>query len=55
MKAHAVAPASTDSQGLMTKQHQKGSLVCVRAQNPSGLALVPCALSAVAESGRKPC
>ena len=26
-------------------QHEKSSLVCVREQSPSGLALVPCALS----------
>ena len=30
---------------LQQNQHEKASLVCVRVQNPSGLALAPCALS----------
>ena len=34
------------------KQHEKASLVCVRVQSPSGLALVPCALSMVDLSGQ---
>ena len=32
---------------LQQNQHEKASLVCVRVQSPSGLALVPCALSTV--------
>ena len=32
---------------LQQNQHEKASLVCVRLQSPSGLALVPCALSMV--------
>ena len=56
MKPHVVAPVSTNSQRpTTTKQHEKGSFVCMRAQNPSGLALVLCAFSAVEESGRKKC
>ena len=30
---------------LQQNQHEKALLVCVRVQSPSGLALVPCALS----------
>ena len=37
---------------LQQTQHEKASLVCVRVQSPSGLALVPCALSMVDLSGR---
>ena len=36
---------------LQQNQHEKASLVCVRVQSPSGLALVPCALSMVDLSG----
>ena len=36
-------------------QHEKASLVCVRVQSPSGLALVPCALSMVDLSGQLRC
>ena len=36
---------------LHQNQHEKASLVCVRVQSPSGLALVPCALSMVDLSG----
>ena len=32
---------------LQQNQDEKASLVCVRVQSPSGLALVPCALSMV--------
>ena len=32
---------------LPQNQHEKASLACVRVQSPSGLALVPCALSMV--------
>ena len=39
-KALVVAPAATNSERLTTKQHET-SLVCVRAQSPTGLALVP--------------
>lgn len=54
IETHIVARASTNSQRLTTKQHQMGSLLHVRAKNPSG-ALVPCTLSAVDESGRNKC
>ena len=40
---------------LQQKQHEKASLVCVRVQSPSGLALVPCALSMVDLSGQLRC
>ena len=37
---------------LQQNQHEKASLVCVCVQSPSGLALVPCALSMVDLSGQ---
>ena len=37
--------ASPTLKELQQNQHEKASLVCVRVQSPSGLALVPCALS----------
>ena len=37
---------------LQQNQHEKASLVCVRVQSPSGMALVPCALSMVDLSGQ---
>ena len=40
---------------LQQNQHEKASLVCVRGQSPSGLALVPCALSMVNLSGPLRC
>ena len=40
---------------LQQKQHEKASLVRVRVQSPSGLALVPCALSMVDQSGQLRC
>ena len=40
---------------LQQNQHEKASLVCVRIQSPSGLALVPCALSMVDLSGQLRC
>ena len=40
---------------LRQNQHEKASLVCVRVQSPSGLALVPCALSMVDLSGYVRC
>ena len=40
---------------LPQKQREKASLVCVRVQSPSGLALVPCALSMVDLSGQLRC
>ena len=40
---------------LQQNQHEKVSLVCVRVQSPSGLALVPCALSMVDLSGQLRC
>ena len=40
---------------LQQEQHDKASLVCVRVQSPSGLALVPCALSMVDLSGQLRC
>ena len=40
---------------LQQNQHEKASLVCVRIQSPSGLALVPCALSMVDLSGQVQC
>ena len=40
---------------LQQNQHEKASLVCVRVQSPSGLALVPCALSMVDLSGQLRC
>ena len=40
---------------LQQNQHEKASLVCVREQSPSGLALVPCALSMVDLSGQLQC
>ena len=40
---------------LHQNQHEKASLVCARVQSPSGLALVPCALSMVDLSGQLRC
>ena len=40
---------------LQQNQHEKASLVCVRVQSPSGLALVPCALSMVDLSDQLRC
>ena len=40
---------------LQQKQHEKASLVCVRVQSPSGLTLVPCALSMIDLSGQLRC
>ena len=40
---------------LQQNQHEMASLVCVRVQSPSGLALVPCALSMVNLSGQLRC
>ena len=40
---------------LQQNQHEKASLVCVRVQSPSGVALVPCALSMVDLSGQLRC
>ena len=40
---------------LQQNQHEKASLVCVRVQSPSGLAMVPCALSMVDLSGQLRC
>ena len=40
---------------LQQNQHEKASLVCLRVQSPSGLALVPCALSMVDLSGQLRC
>ena len=40
---------------LQQNQHEKASLVCVRVQSPSGMALVPCALSMVDLSGQLRC
>ena len=40
---------------LQQKQHETASFVCVRVQGPSGLALVPCALSMVDLSGQLRC
>ena len=40
---------------LQQNQDKKASLVCVRAQSPSGLAFVPCALSMVDLSGQLRC
>ena len=40
---------------LQQNQDEKASLVCVRVQSPSGLALVPCALSMVDLSGQLRC
>ena len=40
---------------LQQSQHEKASLVCVRVQSLSGLALVPCALSMVDLSGQLRC
>ena len=40
---------------LQQKQHEKASLVCVREQSPSELALAPCALSMVDLSGQLRC
>ena len=40
---------------LQQNQHEKASLVCVRVQSPSGLALVPCALSMVDLGGQLRC
>ena len=37
---------------LQQNQHEKASSVCLRVQSPSGLALVPCALSMVDLSGQ---
>ena len=40
---------------LQQNQHEKASIVCVRVQSPSGLALVPCALSMFDLSGQLRC
>ena len=40
---------------LQQKLQEKTSLVCVRVQSPSGLALVPCSLSMVDLSGQLRC
>ena len=40
---------------LQQHQHEKASLVCARVQSPSGLALVPCALSVVDVRGQLRC
>ena len=40
---------------LQQKQDEKASLVCLRVQSPSGLALVPCALSIADLSGQFRC
>ena len=40
---------------LPQNHHEKASLVCVSVQSPSGLALVPCALSMVDQSGQLRC
>ena len=40
---------------LQQNQHEKASLVCLRVQSPSGLALVPDALSMVDPSGQLRC
>ena len=54
VKTHVAAPASTNSEGLTAKPTlEKSCLIFVRARDPSGLALVPCALSAVDKRGRK--
>ena len=47
---HLAPPTLRD---LQPHQHENVSSVCVRAQSPPGLALVPCALSAVDKGGRK--
>ena len=47
---HLAQPTLND---LQPRQHEKVSLVCVRAQSPPGLALIPCALSAVDTSWPK--
>ena len=40
---------------LQQNQHDKASLVCERVHSPSGVALVPCALSMVDLSGQLRC
>ena len=40
------------ARSTLQQNQQKASLVCVRVQSPSGLALVPCALSMVDLSGQ---
>ena len=40
---------------LQQNQHEKASLLCVRVQSPSGLALVPCASFMVDLSGQLRC
>ena len=40
---------------LQQNQHEKAWLECVRVQSPSGLALVPCALSMVDLGGQLRC
>ena len=42
-----VSATSSELNDVQQDQHEKASLVCVRAESPSGLALVPCALTAV--------
>ena len=54
LKTNVAAPGSTNSDDLQQDQHEKASLLFVRAQSPSGLALVPCALNAVDLSGLVP-
>ena len=52
---HVAEPGSINSKRITAKQHEKASLVCVRVQSPSGLALVPCELSMVDLSGQLRC
>ena len=40
---------------LQQNKHEKASLVCVHVKSPSGLALVPCALSIADLSSQLPC
>ena len=47
---HLARPTANE---LPPHQHEKVSFVCVRVQSPTGLELVPCALSAVDKLGRK--
>ena len=56
LKTHVAAPSSTNSKRrTQPHQHEKVTLVRVRAQSSPGLALVPCASRGVHKRCRKKC
>ena len=52
LKTHVATPGWVNSEQLKEKPAEKASLVWMRVQSPSGLALVPFAWSAVDLGGR---